>query len=309
MRHEVAVADTDSLTYIVTGKPGGGVSDVKTDITKNWTEVSDREGILLASRGRDEHVKAVDGETLTYLLRKVFKEGGAESDMLMGATEIPHYLWKAVLERAPEKRYNIANAGQQGGIKNQDNDFRDMPVTDISWQDAVVWCNLFSELAGKKPVYKDGNGVLRGSSDVDADTLIRDTVADGFWLPTAAEWEYAARGGKPSDTATDDWKNYKYAGSNTIGEVAVYNTGNTASVGSKDKGINRLGLYDMSGNVWELCEDKVIRGGGWDSSANECEVTSEKSVNLIAPDDPDDPNNDPLAKKASNVGFRVACRP
>jgi formylglycine-generating enzyme len=108
-------------------------------------------------------------------------------------------------------------------------------------------------------------------------------------LPTEAEWEYAARGGS-TGTAT------KYAGSNTIGEVAWYgsNSGNkTQPVGQKRP--NELGLYDMSGNLWEWCADwygsysstsqtnpqgpssgsnRVIRGGSWYNYAQNCRVAN-----------------------------------
>ena len=111
-----------------------------------------------------------------------------------------------------------------------------------------------------------------------------------FRLPTEAEWEYAARGGNKN-------KGYKYSGSNTIGDVAWYNSNSSAmthQVGTKAP--NELGLYDMSGNVWECCSDwydenyyssspsnnptgpssgsyRVDRGGSWGNNARSCRVS------------------------------------
>ncbi len=132
-------------------------------------------------------------------------------------------------------------------------------------------------------------------------------TGQNFRLPTEAEWEYAARGGNQGH-------GYKYAGSNTIGDVAWY-TGNsnsqTHAVATKQP--NELGLYDMSGNVWEWCSDwygnynsgsqnnpqgpssgstRVLRGGGWLNSAGCCRVSYRYSS------DPDDTNY--------NYGFRLA---
>ena len=131
-----------------------------------------------------------------------------------------------------------------------------------------------------------------------------------YRLPTEAEWEFAARGGKQS-------KGYKYSGSDNIGVVAWY-TGNsggkTHQVGTKEP--NELGIYDMSGNVWEWCGDwygsysssaqtnptgpfsgsyRVLRGGSWFSNARRCRVSNRYTYNPSSRD--------------FNSGFRVVLVP
>ena len=136
------------------------------------------------------------------------------------------------------------------------------PVEKVSWNDCQEFIKKLNKLTGKN-----------------------------FRLPTEAEWEYAARGGNKS-------QGYKYSGSNTIDNVAWY----TSNSGSKThdvktKQANELGIYDMSGNVYEWCQDwydsnyyssspetnptgptsgsyRVLRGGGWGYSARGCRVSN-----------------------------------
>ena len=145
------------------------------------------------------------------------------------------------------------------------------PVVCVSWYDAMAYCNWRSQKEG-----------LTGCYAISGTNVTYNTGANGYRLPTEAEWEYAARGGNKS-------RGYTYSGSNDAGEVAWYsmNSGNTTQpVGGKKA--NELGIYDMSGNVWEWCWDwygdkyysqsarenptgpssgqyRVLRGGGWDN--------------------------------------------
>lgn len=186
---------------------------------------------------------------------------------MIGKYEVTQELWESVMGNNPS---NFKGSKR--------------PVEKVSWYDAVEFCNKLSEKEGLQKAYSRSG----------ANTTC-DFNANGYRLPTEAEWEYAARGGASST-------NTQYSGSNTIGNVAWYvsNSNNTTyEVGTKSP--NQLGIYDMSGNVWEWCWDlysvfgvfcRVNRGGSWVDIAELCRLASRNI--FLTPD-----------KRYDDLGFRL----
>ncbi|MEU3179563.1 formylglycine-generating enzyme family protein [Streptomyces albidoflavus] len=131
----------------------------------------------------------------------------------------------------------------------------DAPVTEVSWTDALRYCNLLSQALGLRPCY-----LL--DDDPDARATRWDQDADGFRLPTEAEWEYACRAGSPQ---------VRYGPLDVVARHRGNSGGCLHPVATRQA--NAFGLYDMLGNVWEWCWDlydpgvygpyRVFRGGGW----------------------------------------------
>ena len=173
------------------------------------------------------------------------------SDYYIGKTEVTQALWKVVMGKR-KKYFGLID------VDNNPSEFKgdNLPVEHVSWYDCQEFIKKLNSLTGKK-----------------------------FRLPTEAEWEYAARGGSKS-------RGYKYSGSNNIDDVAWYdgNSGReTHEVGTKRP--NELGIYDMSGNVYEWCSDlagkfmtglgivssRMYRGGSWGSRAWHCRSSNRGS--------------------------------
>jgi formylglycine-generating enzyme required for sulfatase activity len=256
----------------------------------------------------------------------VFVEGGSFSPdggnynvtlstFYMAKYEVTQAEWASVM------------TGNNNGISATPSDFTgdsNRPVENVSWYDILVYCNRRSIQEGLMPVYaKAGDtnpnnwgAVPEWTTNAEWDAIEMNMSANGYRLPTEPEWEWAARGGVTAQQAGTF--NTTYAGSNTIGDVAWYLDNNTP-YGTKPVGTkapNELGLYDMSGNVWEWCWDwcwdwwgssypagsvtnptgpnsgsnRMFRGGSWHYHALICTVSYRS-------------NGHPYYR-SNNIGFR-----
>ncbi|MEV4458814.1 SUMF1/EgtB/PvdO family nonheme iron enzyme [Microbispora sp. NPDC049633] len=158
------------------------------------------------------------------------------------------------------------------------------PITEISWIDAVRFCNHLSEVMGLTPCYAIGD-------DPDAQDVVCEWDADGYRLPSEAEWEYACRAGTTG---------VRYG---ELDEIAWYREnsgGRVHDVGTRKP--NAWGLYDMIGNVWEWCWDvydasvygpyRVFRGGGAHDLPRACRASCRRKSHPTL--------------RIDDLGFRVA---
>lgn len=236
----------------------------------------------------DINMKMIWVEGGDFLMGCTSEQGNCESNaqnvrrvtvdgFYIGMLEVTQSQWEKVVGTSISQQRN--KRGSDYALKGVGPDY---PMYYVSWDEAMEFCRLLSNKTGRT-----------------------------YTLPTEAQWEYAARGGNKNEGA-------KYAGSNMIDAVAWYtdNSGSgTHIVGSKRA--NALGIYDMSGNVWEWCKDwyassyvsydtnnpvglssgssRVLRGGGWTYTASSCRVAYRGK-------------NSPGFRN-SDLGFRVVCIP
>ena len=238
--------------------------------------------VVSTSCGKDEPVNPVETFTVngvtftmvaveggTFTMGVTAKQAGDPFDVeqpahevtlssyFIGQTEVTQALWQAVMG---------SNPSYFSSRNNYDTNLQ-RPVEFVSWNDCQTFITKLNQLTGKT-----------------------------FRLPTEAEWEFAARGGNRS-------KGYKYSGSNNLEDVALYwfsipsEVDDKAGYGTQTvatKAPNELGLYDMSGNVWEWCQDwfgyyssdaqidpvgpstgsaRMTRGGSWLNLDYSCRVS------------------------------------
>ena len=208
------------LAYVMLAATTGLTMTACTDKNDNSAPGQNQWGseeLVLTVGDTDLKLKFVEGGDYSMLYQREGQEKtftGSLSDYYMASTEVANKLWAAVMGVKPE---------------GQPNDGDMYPVTMITYTDIVGPGGFLEKL----------------------NALVENQLPDGklLALPTEAQWQYAAQGGKHS-------MGYSYSGSNTIGDVAWYadnSDSTTHPVASRQP--NELGLYDMSGNVWERCSD------------------------------------------------------
>ncbi|MNJ84627.1 Serine/threonine-protein kinase pkn1 [compost metagenome] len=157
------------------------------------------------------------------------------------------------------------------------------PVETVTWKEAVIFCNWLSAEAGLNSCY---------FMQEENEQITFDITANGFRLPTEAEWEYACKAGTGG---------IRYGDLNNIAWYKENSERTTHDVGQKEP--NAWGLYDMLGNVWEWCSDiydetvygsyRLFRGGGWYDEERSVMATTRR-------------RSHPLKFKIDDLGFRIA---
>jgi formylglycine-generating enzyme required for sulfatase activity len=238
----------------------------------------------------------------------------------MGETEVTQGLWEAVMGTKMSSYYTVnpEDPTAEGWKK--------LPVEKVNWYAAIAFCNKLSLAAGKTPVYSVSgiNWATFSASDIPTaitntwDTVTVNWNADGYRLPTEMEWMWAAMGADAAAPGEVNRTGYgkEFAGYTGTGDENMWHSwnseGTTHGVGTKNG--NELGLYDMSGNLWEWVYDwygdypggtledyrgvsgskRVVRGGSANNTPNFATVARRSD------------NNSPNHWNQS-IGFRIVC--
>ncbi|SFU37676.1 Formylglycine-generating enzyme, required for sulfatase activity, contains SUMF1/FGE domain [Pustulibacterium marinum] len=193
--------------------------------------------------------------------------------------------WSETIPAFKLSKYPITQGLYKTIMGNNPSNFKgdQLPVESVSWVEAVQFCNALSQHLNRVPCYK---------IDVHTESVEYNSTANGFRLPSEAEWQYACQSGT---------RDIRYG---DLDEVAWYkkNSANQLQeVGQKQP--NEWGLYDMLGNVWEWCSDiydesiygsyRIFRGGGWNDEERSVMATTRR-------------RSHPFSFKIDDLGFRIA---
>ncbi|HUH19481.1 formylglycine-generating enzyme family protein [Albibacterium sp.] len=193
--------------------------------------------------------------------------------------------WTVVLNSFLLSKFPVTQDLYTSITKENPSNFKDLdkPVETVTWKEAVTFCNQLSEQSGLKPCYK---------IPIEGETITFDSLANGYRLPTEAEWQFSCQAGT---------KEIRYG---ELDKIAWYKTNSENSsqkVGRKEP--NSFGVYDMLGNVWEWCNDiydetvygsyRIFRGGGWCDEERSVMATTRR-------------RSHPISFKIDDLGFRVA---
>jgi len=286
----VDIADVNEVINIMLGKtPQTAAGDVTGDNNVDIADVNAVINIMLGKNNQDESITTFTVNGVSF--KMVAVEGGT---FTMGATDDYAYVWEKPAHQVTLSGYSIGQTevtqelwqavmGTNSSYFQASNDAifgtdLQRPVEMVSWEDCQTFITKLNELTGKT-----------------------------FRLPTEAEWEYAARGGNMN-------QGYMYAGSDNVDDVAWYNNNSNSTTNTvATKTPNELRLYDMSGNVWEWCQDwwgdysseaqnnpsgpdsgstHICRSGSWNQNFTLCRVSTRNDFN------PTDTRN--------NLGLRLA---